>query len=303
MTGSESSFLPVSVVVPTLGAPSLTRTIAHLAEDDHPPAEILVCVPSDAWGERVHTFGPNVRILTLPFRGQVRQRIAGFTAATQPYVLQLDDDLLLERGSLRVLLSALQTTKTQAAVAPVYIHEDGRAYARFARGGRGMIANATTTVLHGARWGTRRMGTISASGQNFGVDASAARYPILEVDWLPGGCVLHRRDDVVLENYYPFVGKAYAEDLLHSEILRSRGVRLLVVRDAKCRIRIEREPIDVKQRVQKHRAEHLAARRAGAGAVWSAVRLMLALLRDLRGLLLRGSRALVAHLMRRSTSR
>lgn len=303
MTDSKPTFLPVSVVIPTLGGPSLMRTIDHLVEDDRPPQEILVCVPSDAWGQRVQEFGSTVRVLTLPFRGQVRQRIAGFEAATQPYVLQCDDDLVLGRGSLPALVSALRTTTAKAAVAPVYVLEDGRAYARFPRGGRGLLADVSATVLHGAKWGTRRMGTIAASGQNFGVDASAAQEPILEVDWLPGGCVLHRRDDLLLENYYPFAGKAYAEDLLHSELLRSRGIRLLVARDAKCQIRIEREAIAVRQRIQKHRAEHHAARKAGAGPVWSGVRLMLALLRDVRGLLLRTIRASFAQPMSRSTSR
>ena len=46
-------------------------------------------------------------------------------------------------------------------------------------------------------------------------------------DWLPGACILHRRSNLHLLAYYPFSGKAYAEDLYHSYILTLNNVRLV----------------------------------------------------------------------------
>lgn len=48
-----------------------------------------------------------------------------------------------------------------------------------------------------------------------------------EVEWLPGGCVLHHRENLILEDFYPFVGKAFAEDLFHARLLRINNVRLV----------------------------------------------------------------------------
>jgi hypothetical protein len=41
---------------------------------------------------------------------------------------------------------------------------------------------------------------------------------------------------LVLENYYPFEGKAFAEDLFHSHILRSRGIKLSRCGTAHCNV-------------------------------------------------------------------
>ena len=48
-----------------------------------------------------------------------------------------------------------------------------------------------------------------------------------DIDWLPGGCILHRRENLIVKNYYPFSGKAYAEDLFHSLLLKEKGVILV----------------------------------------------------------------------------
>jgi hypothetical protein len=51
---------------------------------------------------------------------------------------------------------------------------------------------------------------------------------LFEVEWLPGGCVLARTKDLVVDDYYPFAGKAFSEDVIHSLRWREKGVRLFV---------------------------------------------------------------------------
>ena len=57
---------------------------------------------------------------------------------------------------------------------------------------------------------------------------------IFELDWLPGGCIMHHKKNLILHNFYPFPGKAYAEDLIHSIILRNNNLNLIRIKNAVC---------------------------------------------------------------------
>jgi hypothetical protein len=78
------------------------------------------------------------------------------------------------------------------------------------------------------------MGLISSGGVGFGVDEKLCGSGVVETQWLPGGCVVCHREDLVLENFFPFAGKAYCEDLVHSLLRRKRGIRLWVMAGGCC---------------------------------------------------------------------
>jgi hypothetical protein len=227
---------PVTVVIPTLGGESLRRTVEQLNRGVARPAEILICIPKDEAFRLTDVRVSNLRVITTPHRGQVRQRAIGFGQASQPFVLQLDDDMELDDHTVDRLLRALQSLGPGNAVGPVYLDvATGRCIHRQQGGLKGLLQSLNATVLAGAPWGVKRMGRISPAGTNFGVDRHLCRDELFETDWLPGGCVLHYRHELVTEDYYPFQGKAYSEDLMHSHLLKERGTRLWVVRDAECR--------------------------------------------------------------------
>ena len=46
---------------------------------------------------------------------------------------------------------------------------------------------------------------------------------------------MHHRKNLYLKNYYPFNGKAYYEDLIHSKILIQKNIKLFIIRDAICK--------------------------------------------------------------------
>lgn len=258
--------LPVSVVIATLGGPTLMRTIESLNAAEIRPLEIIVCVPDEQWGGRPDRMGPNVTILRLPYRGQVRQRAAGFKKASGPYVLQLDDDLLLSGRDLKCLLSELIALGPKNAVAPVLVRADTRGpYTRIHDGWRGFMSSLIAIGLRGARWGVRRMGTVSRLGHNYGVDRNRITGRRLRVDWLPGGCVLHHKAELVTEDFYPFPGKAYAEDLLHSIHLTRRGIDLWAVRNAACIIEVENGPRTFVEFWREARARRFVALVRGLG--------------------------------------
>tara|TARA_B100001540_G_C15571187_1_gene535018 strand:- start:361 stop:750 length:390 start_codon:yes stop_codon:yes gene_type:complete len=78
------------------------------------------------------------------------------------------------------------------------------------------------------------MGTVSHIGTNYGVDPNFMFNDIFISEWLPGGCVLHYKKNLIFKNYYPFEGKAYSEDLIHSFFLRNNKIKLLITKKSKC---------------------------------------------------------------------
>jgi hypothetical protein len=45
------------------------------------------------------------------------------------------------------------------------------------------------------------------AGTNFGVNPNDTEQDIVKVDWQPGGCVLHKQEELILQDYYPNKGK------------------------------------------------------------------------------------------------
>ena len=69
----------VSVVIATLGGDFLQETIAALMNGSLPPAEILICIPTEHAYKTQHLATDVVKILAIDIRGQVKQRAYGFT--------------------------------------------------------------------------------------------------------------------------------------------------------------------------------------------------------------------------------
>ena len=75
-------------------------------------------------------------------------------------------------------------------------------------------------------------GKVSLAGTNFGINPSEVESDFLNLDWQPGGCVLHKKENLILKDFYPYRAKAYSEDLIHSFLLRQSGTSLFVVMKA-----------------------------------------------------------------------
>src|ERR1700753_3022901 len=91
----------ISVVIATLGGDSLSGTIASLMNGSKPPAEILICIPAAHAGKVSALASDVVKIIPTEVKGQVKQRAFGFTQAKYPLVMQLDDDILFEKETLK----------------------------------------------------------------------------------------------------------------------------------------------------------------------------------------------------------
>ncbi len=231
-----SDVLPLSVVIATLGGVSLISTLRCLNAGPKVPAEILICIPEQETGVSTQFQWANVRVLKTTVRGQVAQRAEGFNQVSQPFVMQLDDDMQISSESIQKLINHLTELGAGSAVAPIYLDaKTGECIHRHPIGFRGIFSNLSGVIFSGAHWGKKRMGCITTAGTNYGVDVDLMEQPVIQVEWVPGGCLMHHQVSLCKEAFFPFPGKAYCEDLIHSHLLRQRGVRLYVVRAATCK--------------------------------------------------------------------
>jgi glycosyltransferase involved in cell wall biosynthesis len=225
----------VSVVIATLGGGTLAETISTLNRSTFRPAEILVCIPVAEATKLLDPNCENVKVIVTPCRGQVAQRVFGFRNAKYEFVMQLDDDMLVAPDCIERLISTVNVAPRKVAASPALLDGDsGRSL--YQRPKRNELLSAIYYRLMNGSAGYQP-GCILKSGVAIGVDYQHATDRLVEVDWLPGGCVMHKRANLILENYYPFAGKAHGEDIIHSLYLRQQGCTLVIDTLAKCRTR------------------------------------------------------------------
>ena len=225
---------PVSVVIATLGGACVRETIEVLNAGSRTPAEILVCIPEREAGRVSALTNPNVRVVVTECRGQVAQRAVGFRAAASEFVMQLDDDMLLDHDCMELLLDTIRTHGPSASVSPaVLCLETGESLYKGPARELDRLRRGYLWLLGGSK--RSQPGTVSKYGGLVGIDPAETGEKVIEVEWLPGGCALHSRAHLVRENFFPYPGKAYYEDLIHSWHLAERKVRMFV--DARARVR------------------------------------------------------------------
>lgn len=270
MTNPEATkTLPISVVIATLGGDVLGSTIAHLNQGGSRPAEILVCIPESAAARadcvaEVH----NVRIIKTKCQGQVAQRAVGLSVAAHPYVMQLDDDVILLSNTLEGLYTNILAKGVGNIVAPFFrIQRTGDVSTRYVGGLRGFLRNCHASFVCGAPFGRKRLGRISSSGIGFGVPMSLDDCRVIESEWLPGGVALCHKEDVIANDYYPFEGKAFSEDLIHSILWRRQGCRLWTVLDVSAMIDVTIESLEWNSVMGRYRAHAYVAELLG-GRIW-----------------------------------
>jgi glycosyltransferase involved in cell wall biosynthesis len=241
----------LSVVIATLGGDWLQKTIDGLLSGSLVPAEILICIPSGHAHKVEHLTNKIVKVVATQVKGQVKQRAVGFTKTANDLVLQLDDDILLEQDTLYKLMQWLLQLGKGNVIGPVYYGKNsGICIHTIKTGPGGIIKNLFDSIVCAAKWGTKKIGTVTAIGINYGVDDKLVKQELVRTEWLPGGCVLSYREDLVVDDFFPFEGKAYCEDVIHSYFRRIKGTQLWVASGIKVYIE-EPEPEFSRNAVKK----------------------------------------------------
>jgi glycosyltransferase involved in cell wall biosynthesis len=235
----------ISVVIPTLGGESLKITIESLNKGAIKPQEILVCIPLEKAYLVQELEKENVKIIKTKCQGQVSQRTFGFQKAANSFVLQLDDDIILDSDTLYLLSNELNRLGRGNVVAPLFFDLDtGRCLHTLQDGFLGWFKALIDVLIFGAPWGSRRSGAVTKTALAYGVDSSLCDASPVKTEWLPGGCVMSFSGDLIRENFYPFKGKAYCEDLIHSYLRRIKHIQHYVVPLAICKTRVVKEQLE-----------------------------------------------------------
>ena len=233
------TFTEFSVVVPTLGGEALFRTVDFINSGSSVPNEILICIPEE-FSYRVEklTVFQNIKIIKTKCKGQVLQRIEGFKQVRNDYVVQMDDDMYVYETCLERLIEGLNKFEEKVSIAPAMVFDSTRVSCYLAEHKDSLINN----IIHGKNW--FKPGSITKSGINIGMNVFLNKERFSTVDWLPGGCVAHNKRNLILHDYFPFKGKAFYEDIIHSIHLTNNNVKLVIDNLAICGIdEYEKEPL------------------------------------------------------------
>ncbi len=228
----------VSVVIPTLGGHSLYKTIDCLNNGSVVPVEILVCISSDCENSASDELPSNVKVLICPTKGQVAQRKHGFVNAVSNYVMQLDDDMYLGVDCLKKL-HAIISSRDDVAISPLLFNIKNKTIAYTGHKKLTLKNRIYYWLVNGAMG--YQPGSVMLSGFALGPiveHVGSLDSKCISVNWLPGGCIMHRRNNLILEDYYPFQGKAYCEDLIHSYLMKKINIKLLIDATAHCETEI-----------------------------------------------------------------
>jgi hypothetical protein len=221
--------IEVSVVIPTLGGNILNDTITQLNSGSIKPFEILICIPEKFVTNLTIDIFDNVKVLSTNFMGQVAQRAYGFKNAKSEYVLQLDDDIILDSNCLKNLIDNLITSNKSEAVSPILLFKNSLKDVYKPKNSK-LIERFYYYLING--FDGFVPGIITKAGTEIGVNQIYITDKSYKVCWLPGGCILHFKKNLVEYNYFPFKGKAYCEDLFHSKIIENLGISMYITKNA-----------------------------------------------------------------------
>jgi len=214
---AENDHYRLSIVIATLGGAWIGKTIDSLVNGSVVPGEILLCIPKEHAHKIEHLTDQIVKIIATDVKGQVKQRAIGFSKAGFELVLQLDDDILLEKDTISKLMQYILKLGKGNVIGPIYYGQHtNKCIHELKTGASALSKNLFNSIICAAPWGIKKMGVVTALGINYGIDDHFCSTELVKTQWLPGGCVLSFREDLVLNDFFPFPGKAYCEDVIHS---------------------------------------------------------------------------------------
>jgi cellulose synthase/poly-beta-1,6-N-acetylglucosamine synthase-like glycosyltransferase len=229
------NILNLTIVIPTVGENSLLEVIKNLNSNISIPKKILVVIYKKNLikiDKKIKNYD-NVEIATTNSPGQVHQRVEGFKLAKTDFVMQLDADCFVDNQSIIEMINFLKS-HDKASVGPCFLDIKNnlpihKLIDEF------KIKRTLKNLVLGFPNDNQIMGKISKSGTNFGVDFNFLKEDIIQVEWIPGGCSMHYKKYLCLKNYFPFKGKAFYEDLIHSKILIQNNIKLFIIKKAICK--------------------------------------------------------------------
>ena len=212
----------LSIVIPTLGEGILLKCLKSIYANTLLPSEIIIVIPKE-YKYRINKFKnlKLIRIIYSQSKGQVFQRNLGFMSSKCNYVMQLDSDIILSKDTIFKLLFCIRKFPGKNAIAPNLLMpinnikklKQNQLFYII----KNLIINGSINIYPGI---------VTDIGYNTWFNYNENNRIFHKVEWLPGGCILFNKKSLVKNNYFPFDGRAFCEDVIHSIILRCNKVNL-----------------------------------------------------------------------------
>ena len=248
----------ISVVIPSIGTRDLTPTIKSLISSTIKIDEIIVSVPYDIEIELFEKFS-NIIVHKSKYKGQVAQRIEGFKIAKNKFIVQIDDDIILEKNCLEIMRDFIK--KNHKIAVSAHFHDVISKKSIYSNVNNQIFSNFS--FLSALKYFNNKIKTANNSNLNGDISISGFEtYPDFQdhnkpfvSGWIPGGCVMHLKKNLILYNFFPFQGKAYCEDLFHSIALKNNNIQLYYHPKAKAFLEIDNIKSNLKMFIGHLRAD------------------------------------------------
>ena len=208
-------FKNIDVVIPTLGGKKLYKTVKYLNSGSLKPKKII-CVYYYKFNFSLFKKNfKNIYFVKSNVRNQIHQRNEGFRHVKSNYILQLDDDIIVEKNTLLNLMKSKIKLGKKSLVGPVFLDLNKKSIHN-EESNKKVISNIYKYFICAALYGIDKIGTITSLGLAYGVNASIKK-KIVKCQWLPGGCVLFSK--ILLQNSFDkfsFDKKSFCEDIFFS---------------------------------------------------------------------------------------
>ncbi len=182
--------------------------------------QIILSIPSNLEIIDAYNIGfsKNISIIKSKTIGQVNQRQYAFQFCKSSFIIQMDDDIEFCIEKINCLLSEFKKLPLKSCLAP-YLNLEKNSYTR----NKNFLKNIFLYCSLNPKSGTIARSSFPIPHN---INNTSNLESKEEVSWLPGGILILRKEDIITKNYFPFKGKAYCEDLIHSHYLKKNGVKL-----------------------------------------------------------------------------
>ena len=223
---TEFDVSQVSIVIASVGRDSLNRVISEIDAWPRSPEVIIVSLPNNGCVDLAFTPTTRVCFFRASSRGQVLQRVEAFKRTSSRFVLQLDDDISIDYESLIKLGETLLLDRKCAVGTKIRYDNQSDGVSKQQSSYRALIQRLEHTII-GSNSKHFSPGKDTLSGVPIFPDSANFPFELLDVDYVSGGAMLHYQKNLILQNYFPFQGRADYEDLFHCLALRKSGVRVV----------------------------------------------------------------------------
>ena len=204
----------LSCIIPSLGGANINLAISNILEGSYIPSEIIISIPNQKKisFQKYEKYKKKIKFKKIfSKKGQVNQRIKAIKYSTKKYIIQLDDDINLKKNCIENLYKAIKENNSEKKVFGPQIID---------------IRDRKMKITK------HFCGKISEGGVAYPLKKCCINYKYNKVEWLPGGCVMSLRKNMITNNYFPYEGKAYFEDLFNSMERQKRNISHYVVKNS-----------------------------------------------------------------------